>query len=282
MKKILITVFILLLTPLVLFPSVYVMMQGKEAHEKYLYPIVRITTGNSGGSGTIVYSRPEEGKVSTYILTNYHVIADIVKVEEKWDPSLGKNVQVERRGIVYVEVFKYRDLGVPVGTMRVESDLVVYNEPHDLAVLKLRLAEQMPHVALLPKKEDTNYHLFDETLAVGCSLLFPPIATPGIITRKNYQIDSLPYHMSTSQIIYGSSGGAMFLAKTGELIGISSRVPVIGWGTIPITHMGLFIPIDRIYKWLEKENYDFLFDSAKSEKKSLELREERIKKAKEK
>ena len=82
-------------------------------------------------------------------------------------------------------------------------------------------------------------------------------------------------------LIYGSSGGAMFLAKSGELIGIPSRVPVIGWGTIPITHMGLFIPIDRIYKWLEKENYDFLFDPAKSEKKSLELREERIKKAKE-
>jgi len=280
MKKI---IFFSLLSILLFCSLAIAMMQGKEAHEKYLYPIVRVTTENNGGSGTIVYSRPEEGKISTYILTNYHVIADIIKIEEKWEPSLGKNVKVERRGIVYVEIFKYHYLGIPVGTMRIESDLIIYNDLHDLAVLKLRLTEQIPHVAILPKKEEANnYNLFDKTIAVGCSLLFPPLATPGIISRKNYQIDSLPYHMSTSQIIYGNSGGAMFLAKSGALIGIPSQIPVIGWGITPITHMGLFIPIDRIYQWLEKENYDFIYDSTKTEKKSLELRKERINKEKEK
>lgn len=264
------------------YTNSHAIMRGKEAHEKYLYPIVRITIANIGGSGTIIYSKEIDGKFSTYILTNHHVISGAVKIEEKWDSNLGKNVKIEQRSIVYVEIFKYKDLGIPVGTMKVESDLVLYNDISDIALLKLRLTEQMFHVVILPAKDKVdNFNLFDETIAVGCSLLFPPISTPGIINRKNFQVESLPYHISTSQIIYGNSGGAMFLAESGQLIGIPSLLPVVGWGT-PITHMGLFIPIDRIYEWLEKEDYDFIFDSTKKEKDCLKLREEKIKKAKEK
>jgi len=279
MKKYLVLLILVIL--LSLFTLVQGAMRGKEAHEKYLYPIVRVTFNNTGGSGTIIFSKETDGKFSTYILTNHHVIADAVKLEEKWDSGLEKNIKVERRSIVYVEIFKYLNLGTPIGTMKVEADLVIYNDKSDIALLKLRLMEQIPHIAILAGKDKANhYNLFDETVAVGCSLGFPPIATPGIITRKNVQIDSLPYHMSTSQVIYGNSGGAMFLAESGQLIGIPSLVAVIGWGN-PITHMGFFIPIDRIYKWLEEENYNFIFDSTKTEKECLKLREERIKKSRE-
>lgn len=257
-------------------------LTGKEAHEKYLYPIVRVTTAeNAGGSGTVVYSKADSGKFSTYILTNHHVVEAAVKIREEWDPNIQKNIKVERRSLVYVEIFKYKDLGIPVGTMKVEADIIIYNEIFDLALLKLRLTEQIPHVALMPERDKADtYNLFDESVAVGCSLSFPPIATPGIINRKNFQIDSLPYHMSTSQVIYGNSGGAMFL-KDGRFIGIPSRVAVIGWGA-PVTHMGLFIPLDRTYNWLEKENYDFIFDSKKNEAGSLKQREERLKAEKKK
>ena len=51
---------------------------------------------------------------------------------------------------------------------------------------------------------------------------------------------------------------------------------MVGWGT-PITHMGLFIPIDRVYKWLEEERYNFIYDPSVNEKVSLELREKEIK-----
>jgi len=121
----------------------------------------------------------------------------------------------------------------------------------------------------------------DKTVAVGCSLGFPPLPTTGIITRKNFQINSLPYHMSSSQIIYGNSGGAMFLDSTAELIGIPSMLPVVGWGS-PVFHMGLFIPIERIYTWLEKENYDFIYDVTKSEDACLKIREDKIKQLKDK
>lgn len=251
-------------------------MTGKDAHEKYLYPIVRVSIGASGGSGTLVFSGNNGQGFSNYVLTNHHVVADAIKVEEKWDSNLQKNSKVERRALVYVEIFKYKNLGTPIGTMKIEADIVIYDEVGDMALLKLRLDEPLPHVATMPNKNNADkYFLFDETIAVGCSLGFSPISTLGIVARKNFQIDSLPYHMSTSQTIFGNSGGAIFLTD-GTFIGIPSRIPVIGWGT-PITHMGLFIPIDRIYQWFEKEYFDFIFDHSKNEIESLKLREKSIK-----
>ena len=251
-------------------------MTGKEAHEKYIYPVVRVTHGMYGGSGTIVYSKlntTENWKYSTYVLTNHHVIDSAIRIEKKWDSDLAKEVKKEKRSIVYVEMFKYRDLSTPVGTLKVEAEIVLYNEDEDTALIKLRSEEKVPYIADL--LIDATYNVMDETVAVGCSLGFPPLPTVGHITRKDVQLDSLPFDMSSSQIIYGNSGGAMFLAETGELIGIPSKGIVIGWST-PITHMGLFIPIKRIFNWLETEHYDFIYDTSKNEKECLELREKEI------
>ena len=284
----------LILGVILLFCSIsFAALTALPAHEKYIYPVVRVTSGDAGGSGTVVYSylkdqyrganmfTDEDKKAgkspgySTYVLTNYHVIGDAISIAEEWDTDLQKNVKKEKRAIVYVEIFKYRDVSTPIGTLMVEADIVVYSKDNDLALLKLRTEESVIHRAILPNKEDTdNVLVMDESIAVGCSLGFPPLPTVGVITRKNFQIESLPYHMSSSQIIYGNSGGAMFNTK-GEFIGVPALVPVIGWGTA-ITHMGLFIPISRIYEWLEIEHYDFLFDSKLTESKCLELRESEI------
>ncbi|MBU0977960.1 MAG: serine protease, partial [Nanoarchaeota archaeon] len=170
--------------------------------------------------------------------------------------------------------FKYRDVSTPIGTLRVEADVVIYNRTEDMALLKLRTEDKARYMANLPP-EPTKLFVMDESIAVGCSLGFPPLPSVGVITRLNFQIDSLPYHMSCSQIIYGNSGGAIFLAKTGELIGIPSRGVVIGWGT-PIPHMGLFIPIIRVYNWLAEQHYDFIYDLSKDEVKCLEVREKEL------
>ena len=258
-------------------------MNGKEAHEKYIYPIVRVTQGNAGGSGTVVYSKqidPDSLVYSTYVLTNYHVIADAISITEEWDSNLQKEVKREKRGMVYVESFKYRELSTPIGTLKVEAEIVLYNKDEDMALIKLSSEEKADYVANV-SKEIPSYRVMDETVACGCSLGFPPIPTTGEVTRLNFQIDSLPFHMSSSQIIYGNSGGAMFLAETGELIGIPSLVPVVGWST-PVVHMGLFIPVERIYEWFEKEHYDFIYDSEKNEKECLEIREKEIEEKKNK
>ena len=256
-------------------------MTGLQAHEKYIYPIVRVSTSDGTGSGSIIFSDPGIGDVySTYILTNYHVIANAVSISEEWDSDLGKNIKKEKRAIVYVEIFKYRDISTPIGTMRVEADIVIYNKDEDVALLKLRTEDESKYVAHL-LRNPPKVQVMDESVAVGCSLGFPPLPSVGVITRLNFQIDSLPYHMSCSQIIYGNSGGAIFLAETGELIGIPSRVVAIGWSAV-IPHMGLFIPINRVYTWLAEQHYDFIYDSSKVEAQCLDEREKEIEAKKDK
>lgn len=272
-KTILLLIFLVLVMVLLVSP-VWGSLTGKDGHEKYIYPVVRVSTNTGGGSGTVVYCKEiEPGKYSTYILTNHHVISDAISISEEWDSTLGKNKKVERLALVYVEIFKYRDVSVPVGTLRVEADIKIYNEAEDMGLIRLRYDDPVCNVAALPERNKT-FLVLDESIAVGCSLSFPPLPTVGIITRLGVNIRSLPYHMSSAQIIYGNSGGAMFLPD-GLLIGIPSLVPVVGWGT-PITHMGLFIPIDRVYDWFEKEYYDFIFDRDKTESESLESREKEI------
>jgi len=253
-------------------------LNNKAGHEKYLYPVVRVTYGFGGGSGSVIYSNPgEDGKYSTYVLTNCHVINSAISVREEWDPGLQKEVKKEKREIVYVEFFEYCNLSIPTGTRKVEADIAVYNRDEDMALLKVRSEKPAEYiVSLYPEGKENEIYVLDETIAAGCSLGFPPLPTEGMITRKGFQIDSYEFWMSSSQIIYGNSGGAMFLASTGELIGIPSRVALVGWAT-PITHMGLFIPISRIYKWLEEEHYDFIWKADKSEKECLELREKELK-----
>jgi S1-C subfamily serine protease len=263
---------------IVLFPFlVYAdILRGVEAHNKYLYPIVRITAEGSVGSGTIVYSKKnDKNYFSTYILTNYHVINNAIKIKEEWNSSLQENVKREQRSLIYVEIFQYQKVSIPVGTMKVEADIVVYNEQEDMALVKLRYEKKMEYVAELPKKDNTSfYKVFDESVAVGCSLGWPPIPTHGEITRLNFQMDSLPYDMSSAQIIFGNSGGAMF-TKDGVFIGIPSRVAIVGWSNA-VAHMGFFIPVKRIYVWFEKEFYDFIFDSEKKEESCLFEREKYI------
>ena len=273
-KSILLLIILILLTPTIVISA----MTGKEGHEAYIYPVVRVTYGNSGGSGTIIYSKEiEVGKYSTYILTNYHVIENAITITEEWDSILAKKIPIERRNVVYIEQFKYHNISIPVGTMRIEADIKIYNKIEDIALLKLRYDELIKTIAKLPKtEEDYKYYVLNESIAVGCSLLFPPLPTVGVITRVGFLIESLPYDMSSAQIIYGNSGGAMFKSN-GILIGMPSKIAVTGWIGLPITHMGLFIPINRVYEYFKEEHYNFIFDLDINEKESLKLREKEIK-----
>ena len=153
-------------------------LTGKEAHERYIYPSVRVSVGYGGGSGTVVYSKLQEisedtaaedvGKYSTYILTNYHVIASAIDIVEEWNSDLGEKIKKEKRDIVYVEIFKYKDLSIPVGTMKVEADIIIYNKDGDTALLKLRMDDPVLYVAKMPAMSEVeNIRVMDESIAVG-------------------------------------------------------------------------------------------------------------------
>jgi len=242
-----------------------------------IYPIVRVSAGQYAvGSGTVIYSKDSAGgKFSTYILTNHHVIASEISISDVWDSALKKDVKTERRGVVHVEIFKYRDLSTPVGTMKIEADIVAYTEREDMALLKLRFDDPVFHVAKLPARDKVReYRVLDEAIAAGCSLGWPPLVSKGQISRIGLQSDSLPYDMSSAQIIFGNSGGAMFTGD-GVFIGIPSKVAAMGW-TAVVPHMGLFIPVHRVFDWLTSEHYNFVVDPELTEAGCIEEREKEI------
>ena len=123
---------------------------------------------------------------------------------------------------------------------------------------------------LFPLDELDNVHIFDETYAVGASLGHPPVASNGMITYMDDEIDSYKYWMSSAPTIFGNSGGAVYRwsdsRKQYEYIGVPSRISIqpMGFSADAITHMGYFIPIERVYKLLEENDYQFIYDESKS------------------
>jgi hypothetical protein len=89
-----------------------------EIHKHILYPVVRVRTDKAGGSGVIIYSKPTPDNpeaYETYVATCNHVIEDAVKFVKKWSPIAQREITIEDRQLVQVEVFKYEKLSRCVG-----------------------------------------------------------------------------------------------------------------------------------------------------------------------
>tara|TARA_Y100001937_G_C7103094_1_gene323518 strand:+ start:735 stop:1559 length:825 start_codon:yes stop_codon:yes gene_type:complete len=248
-----------------------------QKHEQMFYPTVRVRTKKAGGSGTVVYSKKHGDEVHTYVITNHHVIADSVKIEKKWDSVLKRKTDKEKLDTVFVEFFRYNNYSHTVGSFAVEADIVAYSEVEggqDWALLRVRDKENTADwvANLFPLDDLDNVHIFDETYAVGASLGHPPVASNGMITYMDDEIDSYKYWMSSAPTIFGNSGGAVYRwsdnRKQYEYIGVPSRISIqpMGFSADAITHMGYFIPIERVYKLLEENDYQFIYD----EKVSIE------------
>ena len=245
-----------------------------QKHEQMFYPTVRVRTKKAGGSGTVVYSQKndKDGEIYTYVITNQHVIADSVHLEKKWDPVLKRKVDKEILDTVNVEFFRFNNYSHTIGSFAVEADIVAYSEVEggqDWALLRVRDKEnEADYVAnMFPLDDLDNIHIFDETYAVGASLGHPPVASNGMITYMDDEIEHYKYWMSSAPTIFGNSGGAVYRwsgnRKQYEYIGIPSRISIqpMGFSADAITHMGYFIPIDRVYKLLEDNDFQFIYDS---------------------
>ncbi len=268
----------------VLFPACSLFAADREQlHKETVYPVVRVSTAMSGGSGTVIYSedRSKKGEFETFIITNHHVVEAAITIVKQWSALYGMEIQVEKRKTVRVEVFRYENLSKMVGRESFDADIVAHDKTHDIALLKLRAKRKAGHIArLISRDVARNIYLFDKVIITGCSLSHPPLVSLGAITSLNDEIDNKEYWMSNAQITFGNSGGAVF-KEDGDhwsFVGIPSRVSAIFSG--PISHMGYFIPMPRIYNWLEEEHLDFIFDKNKTPKECFDEREELATKAK--
>lgn len=258
----------------------------KEIHEQVLYPVVRVRTEKAGGTGLIVYSKPtpEDATIyETYVITCHHVIADAVKFVEKWSSIAKREITVEERQPVQVEVFKYEKLSRCIGGTTVQADIIAWNKDFDIAFLKVKCEDQFKHVAkLYPKDKADDIFLGRTTIACGCSLGHAPLFTIGNLVAKHDMIKNKEYWMNTANTIFGNSGGAVFLGDTYEYVGITAMITAIqmGFSIDIVTWMGFFVPITSIYKFLDDEFLQFIYDpkftstECMKQRKAKEKREE--------
>ena len=226
-------------------------------HEEMLDTAVRI---NTAGSGTVLYSKQHESKWESYILTNYHVIADQITIREVWDGMKGKKVKRETREPVTAFWFDYVRCSRSVGTRGRIADIVAHDQQRDLALLRLRDTERgVKRIAyMLPKDE---YPKLGQTVwAVGAGLGYPPSMTSGEMAFAEQVINGYRYQLATAPIIFGNSGGALFaysdVRNKYEMIGVPSRVSAAGFQAV--THMGWSIPIETVHTFLRDNFHGFI------------------------
>ncbi|MBI5359739.1 MAG: trypsin-like peptidase domain-containing protein [Planctomycetes bacterium] len=222
-----------------------------ELNNAMLYPSVQISVGTGIGAGIIVYSKPETGgnNFHTYALTAHHVISRAIK-------RIGA---IEIRDKVSVTAF------FPDGSSTIfQADIVSYNESKDMAILKICSTDKFNNTAVfMPRAELKNIKPFTGLYAIGCPLGNCPMPSSGELMSKSKFINGENFWMMNAPTIYGNSGGGIFIADTGKLIGISSMICVYdNFISIPVAHLGIMVPPDMIYDWLDSQYYRFLYDNA--------------------
>lgn len=254
----------------------------RDKHEKMLYTAVRVRGERGVGSGTVIYCGlvpGEENEYETYVLTNHHVIEDNIKVGKEWSNLLQRDVKKDILNDADVEFFNFEYGSWEGGHSGHRAVIVAYDKPADIALLKLKKSTETKYVAqLFPKgQEKKRLRIFMKCYAVGCGLGHPPIATEGHLNCFTDTIENYPYWMQSGPIIFGNSGGAVFLDETYEYLGIPSRVAISGGGFVAdaITHMSYFIPITTLYKFLEENIHQFIYDKEFDSKKCAEIRKHR-------
>jgi len=262
------------------------MLSIKELHEKALYPVVRVSVADVGGSGTIIYSEPDPDKpdeYQTFIMTCEHVIDRGITTKRDWDGLLKKKIEKEFLEKVTVEIFDYVRLSEVNSSNSHKADIIAYDKYHDVAILKLESPKKILYTAkILPKEQIGNIKCFTPTWTCGCSLLHDPFGNPGNVTYLKEMIANRLYWMGNGHSIFGNSGGAVFLAETGEQIGITARITglQLGLGFDIMTWMGFFVPPQRLYQFFDEQELKFLYDSTDTFKKAMARRKKKEDEAK--
>lgn len=249
----------------------------KERHKKVALPCVRIRTRTAAGSGTIIYNQEGDEGHSIYILTNHHVVADCIKIEKKWSALAKAYIKKDITEIVDADLFKYKWESRSIGAQTVQAQIMAYDEDEDLALLKLDspYKETDACAILYPRNKESEIYVGMPVIAIGAALGEEPVQTEGRISQFGQIIDNREFWLNSASIIFGNSGGSLYLKDTFHFVGIPSRVAVkmMGFSAQAITHLGYAIPITRIYDFLENQMFRFIYDDHYTEVGESEARD---------
>lgn len=250
-------------------------MDRERLVQEVLAPVVRIRAKNARGSGTIIHS----SEYGTYLLSNQHVVDNNIEYKEVWDELLKRNIEKEFTSVVEVDISRLDPKGLVKGVITTDADIIISNKQQDLALLRLRDDTLYPTARLYPENHADTIPILSELACAGAAMGEKPIVTRGLLNGMQIEIDNYEYWLSSAPSIFGNSGGAVFTPVDGSwhYVGMPSRirVAILGFAADAVTHMGYFIPICRIYKWLRDNCYEFLWDTSVTKEQCDKRREEK-------
>ncbi len=202
-------------------------------------PTVQLAGDSTVGSGIVLQSTLlEDGSgYETLLVTAWHVVRDILA--DKLDPE-----------DIAVPVTIYLEDG---STEHHTATLIGKNATIDAALLVLIDDLEVPNGATLASRSYLeSRRIFHNIYAVGCPLGNDPIPTSGEIADLDHKIDGARYWMISAPTYIGNSGGGIYDGSSNHLMGVFSKIYTHGnlRPTI-VPHMGLVVPMDEIYNWLE-------------------------------
>jgi len=187
----------------------------------YLLTQVRVNNvGHGSGSGTVL--------AGNYVITAQHVI----------------------EGSTDVEVYVHREDGTD---QMFPAHVLASDEAKDMAILSVIAKESLPCVSIMKKQAIMDMPLLSKVYVVGFPLRCGPYFTEGLLVNK--QEDMTAYKdgwMINANIWFGSSGGGVFDAKSGELVGMPVAIKCMGANAV--SFMACVVPGHRIIEWLESKN----------------------------
>lgn len=247
-------------------------MKNRKEFLKCYKASCRVQTPKALGSATIVYSKDGE----TFIITNHHVVENCIEYKEVWSNIMKKKVQKEFTKTVEI-LFPNLEEDRVREYINVLADIVIYDKEQDMALIKIRNSKDYPAVKWYPKDKVKMLPMCSDLVCIGAALGEKPIVTEGLLNGIEREIDNYEYWLSSAASIYGNSGGGVYtIDEEGNwfFLGIPSRIAVTGsFVAQAITHMGYFIPLHRIYKWLEDNCYQYIYDENFTKAQCDELRE---------
>ncbi len=207
-----------------------------------LAPVVQLAGPTSVGSGVLLESKPHpDGQGSrTLLVTAWHVVRDMQSDPSRTDAPVPVQIYLGDGGLRH-------EIG---RTLCRDVQL-------DVCLIELMTRKPVPRGARLASPERVaEARAFEPICAVGCPLGTDPVPSFGQISSASHRVDGSRYWMINAPTYIGNSGGGIFDANTYELLGVFSKIYNHGSARPTIVpHMGLVMPLDPVYEWLESEGY---------------------------
>lgn len=226
-----------------------------------IYPTVQLRGKGTVGSGVIIFSGPVgDGKAApsrhaTFILSAYHVILEVTDAKNR---SVVKDIRL---------------MGPDDNLMHRshQGRVIAHDLQIDIALLSLDTDKPVPHVASFMTPEALQkIQIFAPAYTVGCPLGNIPLPSIGEITTKQKKVNNINFWMFNAPTFFGNSGGGVFSADSGKLLGLTSMVYTYGQDNpVVVPHLGLFVPVDAIMTWLDNKGFGFLHDKTRAIPKKI-------------